>query len=149
MASCETGIQLTFAPGEPEDVEVLFRLSRQLIDQYEDVDRIDYEKVLRWVRRKIEAHITEYVRVMVGGEIAVYYRFQPCDGKMELDDLYILPSFRCRGIGTRVLEKCRQETDLPIFLYVFVRNVRAIALYQRMGFRIVKAAGETRYIMEQ
>ena len=61
----------------------------------------------------------------------------------------IVETFRSRGIGTRVLEKCRQETDLPNFLYVFVRNVRAIALYQRMGFRIVKAAGETRYIMEQ
>ena len=38
-------------PAEPEDEEVIFQLNRALIDRYESVETIPYEKVLDWVRR--------------------------------------------------------------------------------------------------
>ena len=68
---------------------------------------------------------------------------------MELDDFYILPQFRGRGIGTAVLEKCIRESSLPIFLYVFTRNTGALNLYQRMGFRIAEQISSTRSIMRR
>ena len=68
---------------------------------------------------------------------------------MELDDLYVLPEYRRRGIGTMIIEKCCSESDLPIFLYVFSGNTGAVSLYQRLGFRITESVGGTRYIMQR
>ena len=141
-------MEITFEPATTADIASIYTFSLDLIDRYEDTAQIDYRKVCDWVHEKIEKHIGAYMRILVGGELAGYYYFHPADGKMELDDLYILPQYRNQGIGTQVIHKCRQETNLPVFLYVFSRNKKAIALYSRLGFRIRASAGNTRYIME-
>lgn len=124
-----------------------FSPSAKTSDRYEDLASIDYGKVLAWVRRKIEGNIGEYTRVLLNGEPAGYYRLCPAEGMMELDDLYILPQYQRRGIGTAVIKKCCGETNLPVMLYVFTRNSDAVSLYQRLGFRVTETVGATRCIM--
>lgn len=140
-------MELTFQKACPEDGEVLFRFSRDLIDRYEDVENIPYEGVLAWVRQKIEENIGSYTRVYADGCHVGFYRFIPNGDKMELDDLYIFPEFQNRGIGTQILEKCCRETDKPVMLYVFSRNTGAWKLYRRLGFEIRETIKNTRYIM--
>lgn len=140
-------MELTFSPADAGDIEPIFSLSKDLIDRYEDLASIDYGKVLAWVRRKIEGNIGEYTRVLLNGEPSGYYRLCPAEGMMELDDLYILPRFQRRGIGTAVIKKCCGETNLPVMLYVFTRNSGAVSLYQRLGFRVTETVGATRCIM--
>ena len=140
-------MELTFQRARQEDVEVIFRFNRDLIDRYEDVQSIPYEGVLSWVRQKIEDNIGSYTRIYADGHHAGFYRFIPNGEEMELDDLYIFPEFQNRGIGTRILEKCCGETDRPVMLYVFSRNTGAWKLYQRMGFKIRETIKNTRYIM--
>lgn len=67
---------------------------------------------------------------------------------MELSDLYILPEWQGKGIGTAVLAHCIAQTNLPISLFVFIRNTGAFRLYTRMGFSIHQQAG-TRYRMRR
>lgn len=143
------GLHLTCERATQADVERIFALSRALIDQYEDVDSIDYDKVLQWVRRKIETQIGEYQRVLMDGSLAGYVHFHPDGERMELDDLYILSEYRGMGIGTAVVEKCCAETEKPVYLYVFRRNTGAVRLYQRLGFEIVQEVGSSRYIMQR
>ena len=69
------------------------------------------------------------------------------ENEVELDDLYILDEYRERGIGGSILKKCIDMTDKNIFFYVFKKNTRAIALYERIGFEISERVGDTRYIM--
>lgn len=146
--SCERA-RLTYEQATKADVERIFALSKTLIDRYEDLDSIDYAKVLQWVRRKIEAQIGEYQRVLMDGSLAGYVHFHPDGERMELDDLYILPEYRGQGIGTAVVEKCCAETEKPVYLYVFRRNEGAVRLYQRLGFEIVQEVGSSRYIMQR
>lgn len=141
--------ELAFEPAVAEDIQTIFSLSKALIDQYEDVDSIDYEKVLQWVRKKIEKEIASYTRICSQGATVGYYRLHEEKGETELDDFYILPSFRGQGIGTAVLEKCIYQTKTPMFLYVFKNNVGAIRLYQRMGFAWAKDVGKTRMILRR
>lgn len=68
---------------------------------------------------------------------------------MELDDLYIFQPYQNQGIGSEIIRKCIAETDLSIFLYVFVQNSRAVSLYKRFGFRITETIRDSRYIMER
>lgn len=142
-------MKLEYRAAEEGDTEQIFQMSRENIDQYEDTNTIDYEKVLAWMRRKIENCIGEYVRVLCNTKTAGYYRTHQGNGKVELDDLYLFPAFQNCGIGTAVITRCLAETERPVFLYVFTRNVRAMALYRRLGFQVTEQVGKTRCIMER
>lgn len=139
---------ITCNAAEEKDGALIFDQAKQLIDKYESLEEIDYDKVLAWYRRKIQQHIQEYTRITVDGLLAGFYRFSSAGDKMEIDDLYILPAFQNRGIGTAVIETCLAQAELPVFLYVFQKNTGALRLYQRMGFVITKAIGTGRYVME-
>lgn len=138
---------ISFQPADEKDIGRIYTLSKDLIDRYEDIETIDYDKVLVWVHRKIVNHIDSYTRILSDGQHAGYYRLCPAGDMMELDDLYIFPEFQRQGIGTQVIRKCCSETNLPIMLYVFSKNTRALALYERLGFNITEAVGSSRYIM--
>ena len=135
-------MQPEFAPIQSSDIEPLFGLCKALIDQYEDTARIDYPAVLGWTRQ-----ISEYRRILWDGQHVGYLHFAPSQGQMELDDFYIFPEFQHRGIGSAVLRLLREETELPIFLYVFLENEGALRLYHRLGFREVQRVDGTRCIM--
>ncbi len=140
-------MQPEFAPIQSSDIEPLFGLCKALIDQYEDTARIDYPAVLGWTRRKLERQISEYRRILWDGQHVGYLHFAPSQGQMELDDFYIFPEFQHRGIGSAVLRLLREETELPIFLYVFLENEGALRLYHRLGFLEVQRVDGTRCIM--
>lgn len=140
-------MQITYSPALSEDKDAVFTLCKQLIDDYEDTAAIDYEKVIGWIKRKLEKNITSYTRVMVEGKLAGWYSLDKETG--ELDDLYILPQFQGMGLGSAVINKCIAESEKPLWLYVFKKNTRAIGLYRRMGFAIREEVGKTRYIMER
>ena len=142
-------MNLCFAAATADDIGAIFAQCKALIDAYEDIESIDYDRVLDWSRQKIARHLAEYTRVVCDGATAGYFRLHPDGGQMELDDFYILPPFRNRGIGSAVLNRCVSEARLPIYLYAFVKNQRAIALYARMGFQRVASIGTTRCILRR
>ena len=128
------------------DVPVIFAQAKNLIDTYEDLASIDYDRVMNWVEKKITAHICDYRAVQQNGKTCAYYRLT-ADG--ELDDFYVLPGYRCQGIGSEILKKVLADSKSPVYLYVFSRNTRAIALYARFGFTVRESIGKTRLIMER
>lgn len=141
-------MDLKYEKATAEDIECIFELSKRLIDDYENIEDIDYDKVLKWVHKKIEDNIDEYTCVFANGEKAGYYHFlQSEDQLYELDDLYIFPTYQNQGIGTKIITKCCEEAKCPVFLYVFIKNERAISLYARLGFRVVETIRDSRYIM--
>jgi len=142
-------MELSFIKADESDIETLFAFNKELVDAYEDTSALAYDKVLAWIRAKISDNIDSYTCVTLDGCKAAWYRFVVSDGQAELDDLYVRPEFRNRGIGTRIIEKCCHEAECPIFLYVFVKNERAVSLYKRLGFRMAEKVSETRYIMRR
>ena len=141
-------MQLSYEPAKGEDAPAIFAFARELIERYETDPDLDLSMALDWTRRKIEKRIDEYTRVLADGEIAAYYRLAPDGERLELDDLYVLPAFRDRGVGTSILRRCL-ALGKPVYFYVFTGNTRAIALYEREGFRRVEDVSPTRCIMAQ
>lgn len=140
---------ITYEKATSNDIERIYQLCRQLIDDYENLDVIDYDKVLKWVRRKIESSIDEYTVVYAADKKVGYYHFyQNEDGVYELDDLYIFPEYQNQGIGSSVIQKCCTSVNAPVILYVFIKNERAISLYRRLGFKITQTVNGSRYIMQ-
>jgi ribosomal protein S18 acetylase RimI-like enzyme len=63
-----------------------------------------------------------------------------------LDEFYLAPPFRSKGIGSRTLEfideECRSRGWQSVRLEVAVENLRAQELYRRAGYRV-----EERHLM--
>lgn len=43
---------ISYSPAQPEDIDPIYLLCKELIQKYERLDTIDYPKVLQWVRQK-------------------------------------------------------------------------------------------------
>ena len=142
-------MKLRYEQARPEDAEAIFAFAEELVREYEDPAEVDFAEAFAWMRWKVTGRIGEYVRVTADERTAAFYRFAPEDGRMELDDLYVVPEFRGRGIGTEIVRRCCGSTEKPVFLYVFRKNERAVALYERLGFRISEEAGSTRLILQR
>ena len=138
---------LRYAPAEPEDIDAIFAMSKDLVACYEDLTAIDYSKVTAWLHRKIEKNIRLYTCVWQNGKKVAYYGLERKDGQTELDDFYVLPEFRSRGIGSEILKKCCEDATEPLFLYVFTANHGAIRLYLRHGVVATEQVSPTRIIM--
>ena len=143
-------MEITFSKAKIEDIDEIFILNKRLIDRYEDTDQIDYPKVLSWIRRKLEASYGEYTAVFADGKKAGYYHFyRNSEGEYEIDDLYVFDAFQNKGIGSQIINKCCASVDESVILYVFIRNERAVSLYQKLGFETIKTVNSTRYIMRR
>ena len=62
---------------------------------------------------------------------------------LKVNQLYILPEYQGRGIGTACMARVLNDASLrqkPVVLQVLKVNTRGVAFYQRLGFTIV---GET------
>ncbi len=60
------------------------------------------------------------------------------DGRVSwIDQLYLLPGWIGRGIGTQLLDRARGELPSPIRLYTFQCNHDARHFYERRGFKAI------------
>lgn len=142
-------VTLTYKKADREDVEAIYEMLCTLVRQYEDPTVQDIDNALAWCRRKVEGNYEAYTCIYRDGMKVGYYHLIPqMDLRTELDDLLILPAFRNQGIGTAVIEKILQETDEPVYLYVFQKNQRAVSLYEKEKFTVTKILSPTRMIME-
>ena len=139
---------ITYEPAREEDILPIWTLNKALIDRYEDLTAIDYDRVLDWVRENIRRNLSNFFRVLYCDSLVGYFSFGPSEGAMELDSLFVLPEYQNRGIGTQILRHCQARTKDTLFLCVFKENTGAISLYTRLGFRIKEDARKTAYIME-
>lgn len=137
-------MNLQFITARERDIPVIFGQAKDLIDTYENLETIDYDKVMDWVQRKITKYISSYTVVMSEDMPCAYYRL--CEDG-ELDDFYVLPGFQNRGIGSKILEKCIFDSVNPLYLYVFSGNIRAISFYEKHGFSVREKVGKTRLIL--
>lgn len=143
-------MNLEYKQAQEEDIECLYELSKNLIDRYENIQSIEYDKILKWVRRKIENCISEYTCVYVNNEKAGYYHLFKNDEELfELDDLYIFSDYQRRGIGTEIINRCCMEANSPVYLYVFIKNMGAVSLYERLGFKVLQTIGNSRFFMRK
>ena len=135
---------------------LMIQLNLAILDEFIDNKSPFYDYLLnidRFLRQgliggAIESSVDEYTAVYADGVKAAYYHFFKNEKtQFEIDDLYVLPEFRNKGIGSAVIKKCCMSVDVPVILYIFIGNERAVSLYKRLGFTVIETIGNSRYIM--
>jgi len=139
-------MNITYKPCTKIDIDKIFELSKNLIDTYENINEINYEFVLKWIFNKINTQIHEYTCIYLDN-IHVGYIHVINENEVEVDDFYIFEEVQNQGIGTSVLKTIINQSKKPIFLYVFIKNTKAVSLYKKLGFEIIENIKDSRYIM--
>lgn len=109
-------------------------------------EQIDY--MLSWMysldtmRAEIQSQEIRYDRLFVDGKLVGFASYGLTDkpGVMKLHKLYVLLEMHGRGLGSLLLQHCEHEAQKlgahRLILSVNKRNAKAIAAYQRNGFKI-------------
>ncbi|WP_327712916.1 GNAT family N-acetyltransferase [Streptomyces sp. NBC_00464] len=95
------------------------------------------EATLGWMTHVVLPATDVWVAELQGdGGAAEPVGFVSVDGD-EIEQLYLRPDMRRRGIGTQLLAKARERSPHGLALYTFQRNADARAFYERHGFTAV------------
>lgn len=126
---------ISITPARPSDLALLFALQKEQIDRYENIKALaSYEAVLRQLRVHTADGLDQYARIEADGALAGFYRLRRDGEGLELEDFYLLPGWRGRGIGSRVLRDILSSCR-TVSLYAFADNQGAVRFYKRLGFR--------------
>lgn len=94
------------------------------------------QSVREWIREKLipggDVTVASVDGVVVG--FVAMSRSSECSW---IEQLYLLPTYTRRGIGTALLDHAKHELPPPIRLYTFQCNETARHFYEHHGFRAV------------
>ena len=83
----------------------------------------------------------KYFVALVDGVVAGYVGMWEISGQCDITNVAVLPSFRRKGVGKRLIEHliqyCKNANLSPIFLEVRQSNEPAKSLYSGFGFKEV------------
>lgn len=112
---------------------------------------VDEDDRRRWVEYMARAYLEDPESILVAEDDGVPvgfiasrsyifpFKLNGSDRYAIITDLYVLPEYRGRGIGRKLLEECISRLKAKgysrVRLSVWVENSRAIKLYDSLGFK--------------
>lgn len=131
--------EITLRPATPADEPFLFDLRRATMDEHLERAGESTDERAHWERlryRYNDAHI-----VCCGSEKLGLFKFFRNPEEWSIVQIQILPPYQGRGIAAHLIAEFLRQAEgagVPVKLSVLKGN-RAIGLYQRLGFQVVKA----------
>jgi len=135
--------ELIIRKAKPEDIPVIFRLIKDLAHYEKLSDQVTAtEDLLRnnlfGKNQFVEVWMAEYQN-KAAGYLIFYYNFSSFLAKAGLfiEDIFILPEFRCKGIGKKllfkVIELAKERDCGRVEWNVLDWNEPAISFYKKTG----------------
>jgi ribosomal protein S18 acetylase RimI-like enzyme len=142
---------ISLRPAGPEDEAFLFRVYASTREEELAVTGWDERQKLAFLQMQYRAQSTDYRGkfrswydvIVVDGRDAGRMLVERTKSEIHLTDVGLLPEFRGRGIGTRMMNDLLDEAaraGLPIRLFVEQFNP-AFRLYTRLGFTTIGEHG--------
>lgn len=132
--------------GRPEEKAFLYQFIHALYAEDIEGEPMSDEKIDRTITQlnrypELGAiHLVEVDKSLVGYALTINYWSNEYGGNyISVDEMYVLPGYRSRGIAGSFFEYLKQERfpeAVAFELQVMPENTRALQLYLRLGFRI-------------
>lgn len=128
------------------DVKILesYKL-HSILDYADNISKEEINKIKNYVYETIPSQIKKYKLIIYGDKIIGCLLIYNYDNGVLLDEIYLIDEYRNKGIGSDIIKKLILKNNI-IYLWVYKLNTKAIALYKKLGFKIIKKT-ETRYYM--
>lgn len=132
---------------EKRDIEKLIEYKKRTIYEYaENLSNEEIIKINNYVETNIPKLINNYCNIIVNEKIVGCVLLTDIDDGKLLDEIYLEEQYRNQGIGTDIIKNILNKNNI-VYLWVYKKNIKAISLYKKMGFNIIKET-DTRYYMK-
>lgn len=130
------------------DIERLKKYKLKTIFEYvKDLELSEKDKINNYVNKTIPNEFCNYKNIVLNDNIVGSVLVTKKDNDILLDEIFIEEQYRNKKIGTSVIKDIIDSVNSSIYLWVYKDNVKAIKLYNKLGFRI-KDETDSRYYME-
>ena len=132
---------------EKRDLEKLIEYKKRTIYEYaENLSNEEIIKINNYVENNVPKIIDNYCNIIVNEKIVGCVLLTDIDDGKLLDEIYLEEQYRNQGIGTDIIKNILNKNNI-VYLWVYKKNIKAISLYKKMGFNIIKET-DTRYYMK-
>ncbi len=133
-------------PLENSKEKILEYKLKSILEYAEELSQEEIVRVKEYVKQQILIDFKNYRVIFIDNKIVGCVLIENHNDGVLLDEIYLEENYRNKGIGTDIIKKTLLSNKV-VYLWVYKRNLKAISLYQKMGFRVIKET-ETRYYMK-
>ncbi len=131
-----------------KDIERIKKYKLNTIFEYaKDLDKEEVEKINDYVNEITPKQIFKYKNIVLNNIVIGSFLITKNENGLLLDEIFIDEQYRNKGIGTSIIKDIVSESNNNIYLWVYKENIKAINLYNKLGFNI-KEETDSRYYME-
>ena len=131
-----------------KDIERIKKYKLNTIFEYaKDLDKKEVEKINNYVNKTISNQIFEYKNIVLNNIIVGSFLITKNENGLLLDEIFIEEQYRNKGLGTSIIKDVVSKSNNNVYLWVYKDNIKAVNLYNRIGFNI-KEETDSRYYME-
>lgn len=128
-------------PSTLDDIELLKRHKKESVLTYAknltEAEKTQIERYIEEIPKQIGlSKIIKRDRETIGS-----FFTRPYENGVLIDELYLEEKWRNKGIGTQLIKSVISKNE-DVYLFVYAKNEKAILLYKRLGFKVVKEQGE-------
>lgn len=117
-----------------EDFEFVKNAKLFNIFEYaKDVSDEEKLKILNYVDKYLDKYLDDFKMIVKDKNKCGCYLIRDYQDGILLDEIFLLPEYRNKGIGTDVI-KSILKCEHCVYLCVYKDNIRAVKLYEKLGF---------------
>ena len=129
-------------PSTLDDIELLKRHKKESVLTYtKNLTEAEKTQIERYIEEEIPKQIGLSKIIKRDRETIGSFFTRPYENGVLIDELYLEEKWRNKGIGTQLIKSVISKNE-DVYLFVYAKNEKAILLYKRLGFKVVKEQGE-------
>lgn len=129
-----------------KDMDILIQYKLNNILSYvNELSNEEMDEINEYVKDSVSKQIDKYKLIYINGKKCGCVLVEDKDDGVIIDEIYIEEEYRNNKIGTDLIKKIISNNRV-VYLWVYKTNSKAINLYKRLGFIIIKET-KNRYYM--
>ncbi len=131
-----------------KDIERIKKYKLNTIFEFaKDLDKEEVERINNYVNEIVPKQILKYKNIILNNIVVGSFLLTKNEPGLLLDEIFIEEQYRNKGLGASIIKDIISKTNNNLYLWVYKDNIKAISLYNKLGFNIKEETG-SRYYME-